>query len=189
MPESAESMEDRLRKVFVEEPPRLDSTVTLVEYDPAWPGLFRREEERIRAVLGPVAVVVEHIGSTSVPGLAAKPIVDVVLGVPDSADEDAYLPALEAAGYVLRIREPEADEHRLFKGPDTDVNLHVYTAGHPEIGRCLRFRDRLRSVDAERELYEATKRGLAARTWSYVQEYADAKTEVVEGILGRAGNR
>ncbi|MET1073856.1 MAG: GrpB family protein, partial [Umezawaea sp.] len=170
----SESMEDRLRKVFVEEPPRLDSTVGLVEYDPAWPGLFGREAERIRAALGPVAVVVEHIGSTSVPGLAAKPVVDVVLGVPDSEDEAAYVPALEAAGYVVRVREPEAGGHRLFKGPDTDVNVHVYSAGHVEIDRYLRFRDRLRAVDAERELYEATKRELAARRWSYLQEYADA---------------
>lgn len=179
-------MEERLARAFVAEPPKLNSTITLVEYDPAWPELFRREEERIRAVLGSVAVVVEHVGSTSVPGLVAKPIVDVVLGVPDSTDEAAYVPALEAAGYVLRIREAE-DEHRLFKGPDTDVNLHVYSVGCAEIGRMVGFRDRLRSVPQERELYVRTKRELAARTWTYVQEYADAKSEVVTAILGRIG--
>jgi GrpB-like predicted nucleotidyltransferase (UPF0157 family) len=181
-----ESMEERLARVFVAEPPKLNSTVTLVEYDPVWPELFRREEERIRAVVGSVAVVVEHVGSTSVPGLAAKPIVDVVLGVPDSTDEAAYVPALEAAGYVLRIREAE-DEHRMFKGPDTDINLHVYSVGCAEIGRMVGFRDRLRSVPRERELYVRTKRELAARTWTYIQEYADAKSEVVAAILGRAG--
>ena len=180
----SESMEERLARAYVAEPPKLNSTVTLVEYDPGWPGLFAREEARIRGALGSVAVVVEHVGSTSVPGLAAKPIVDVVLGVPDSTDEAAYVPLLEAAGYVLRIREAE-DEHRMFKGPDTDVNLHVYSAGCAEIARMVGFRDRLRAVPAERELYERTKRGLAARTWTYLQEYADAKSEVVEGILGR----
>ena len=181
----SESMAERLAKAYVSEPSKLNSTVTLVEYDPAWPGLFAREEARIRGALGSVAVVVEHVGSTSVPGLAAKPIVDVVLGVPDSTDEVAYVPLLEAAGYVLRIREAE-HEHRLFKGPDTNINLHVYSVGCPEIGRMVGFRDRLRAVPEERELYERTKRGLAARTWTYVQEYADAKSEVVEGILGRA---
>jgi GrpB-like predicted nucleotidyltransferase (UPF0157 family) len=179
-------MEERLARAFVAEPPKLNSTITLVEHDPEWAVLFGREEARIRSVLGPVAVVVEHVGSTSVPGLAAKPIVDIALGVPDSTDEAAYVPALEGAGYVLRIREAE-DEHRMFKGPDTDINLHVYSAECAEIGRLVAFRDRLRSVPRERELYERTKRELAARTWTYVQEYADAKSEVVAAILGRVG--
>lgn len=181
-----ESIEERLARAFVAEPPKLNSTITLVEYDPEWPVLFGREEARIRSVLGSVAVVVEHVGSTSVPGLAAKPVVDVVLGVPDSADEAAYVPALEAVGYVLRVREVE-DGHRLFKGPDTEVNLHVYPVGAAEIDAYLVFRDRLRAVPEERELYERTKRELAARTWVYLQEYADAKSEVVAAILGRAG--
>jgi GrpB-like predicted nucleotidyltransferase (UPF0157 family) len=106
--------------------------------------------------------------------------------VPDSADEDAYGPALEAVGYVLRIREPDWFEHRVFKGPDTDVNLHVFSAGCPEIEHMLRFRDRIRENDADRELYERTKRELAAKKWKYVQDYADAKTVVVEEIVARA---
>src|SRR5688500_5368334 len=81
--------------------------VLLVEYDPAWPDLFEREAERIRAALGESALQIEHVGSTAVPGLAAKPIIDINLVVADSTDEDAYVPALEAAGYVLRVREPE----------------------------------------------------------------------------------
>ena len=89
-------------------------------------------------------MLLEHTGSTSVPGLAAKPIIDITLAVPDSSDEDAYAPALEAAGYVLRIREPDWHEHRVFKGPDTNVNLHVFSDGCPEIDRMLRFRDWLR---------------------------------------------
>jgi GrpB-like predicted nucleotidyltransferase (UPF0157 family) len=118
-----------------------NAPVTLVEYDPQWPALFDREAARIRAVLGEEAVLVEHAGSTSVPGLPAKPIIDIVLAVPDSADEQAYVPALEAAGYVLRIREPDWFEHRLFKGPDTNINLHVFTVGAAEIDRMLLFRD------------------------------------------------
>src|SRR5207302_6760720 len=130
-------------------------------------------------------LLLEHCGSTSVPGLAAKPIIDMLLAVPDSGDEPAYVPDLEAAGYVLRIREPGWYQHRVLKGPDTDVNLHVFSAGCPEIERMLAFRDRLRNDDAERALYERTKRELVARRWRYVQNYADAKTEVVEAIIAR----
>ena len=86
---------------------------------------------------------------------------------------------------MLRIREPDWFEHRLFKGPDTDVNLHVFSVGSPEIERMLAFRDRLRTHDDERRLYEDAKRALAARHWVYVQHYADAKGEVVEAIIAR----
>ncbi len=86
------------------------------EYDPAWPCLFEREAQRIRGALGERALMVEHVGSTSVPGLAAKPIIDILLVVADSADEASYVPDLEAVGYVLRIREPEWHQHRVFKG-------------------------------------------------------------------------
>jgi GrpB-like predicted nucleotidyltransferase (UPF0157 family) len=111
--------------------------IILAEYDPAWPGLFEREAARVRAVLGDTARLLEHVGSTSVPGLLAKPIVDLLLAVPDSSDEAAYVPPLQRAGYVLRIREPEWHQHRLFKGPDTDINLHVFSEGCPEIERML----------------------------------------------------
>jgi GrpB-like predicted nucleotidyltransferase (UPF0157 family) len=163
-----------------------NAPVELAEYDPNWPILFEREADRIWTALGAAALRVEHVGSTSVPGLAAKPIVDILLVVADSADEPSYLPALEAAGYVLRVREPDWFEHRLFKGPDTDVNVHVFTDGAAECDQVLIFRDRLRTSDADRELYERTKRELARRTWRHVQHYADAKSAVVQEILGRA---
>jgi GrpB-like predicted nucleotidyltransferase (UPF0157 family) len=121
-----------------------------------------------------------------VPGLAAKPIIDIELAVPDSADEPAYVPDLEAGGYVLHGREADWFEHRLFKGSEPAVNLHVFSAGSPEIDRTLAFRDRLRSNEPDRRLYEATKRELAARDWVYVQDYADAKSEIVAAILARA---
>jgi GrpB-like predicted nucleotidyltransferase (UPF0157 family) len=163
-----------------------NAPIQLVEYSVEWPALFIREANRVRAILGARVLMLEHVGSTSVPGLAAKPIIDMILAVADSADEPAYVPAMESAGYVLHIREPEWHQHRLFKGPDTNINLHVYSFGCPEIDKMLMFRDWLRSNDADRELYERTKRDLAQQTWKYVQNYADAKTSVVEEIIARA---
>ena len=136
-------------------------------------------------VLGDRALRVEHVGSTSIPGLAAKPIIDMLLVVGDSAAEASYVPAMENAGYVLRIREPGWHHHRLFKGPGANINLHVFSAGCPEIARMVGFRDHLRVDSADRALYAHTKQVLAARTWNYVQEYADAKTAVVEAIIAR----
>ena len=160
--------------------------VILVEYDPEWPRLFAREEARIREALGETALQVEHAGSTSIPGLAAKPIIDIILVVPDSADEPAYVSALEAAGYVLRVREPAWFEHRVLKGTDPKVNLHVFSPGCPEVERMLLFRDHLRRDQRDRDLYERTKRELAQRDWKYVQHYADTKTDVVTEITNRA---
>jgi GrpB-like predicted nucleotidyltransferase (UPF0157 family) len=163
-----------------------NASITLADYDPAWPRLYSREASRIRTALGRSAMLVEHAGSTSVPGLAAKPIIDIVLAVPDSADEAAYVPALEAAGYGLWSREPDWFEHRMFKGPDTDIHLHVFTAGATEIDRMLLFRDWLRVNETDRAAYLAAKRDLAKRSWRHVQHYADAKTAIVEEILARA---
>ena len=178
--------DEALEKAWIDAPPRLDGPVTLVDYDPEWPALFAREEARIRSILGDRVVELHHAGSTSVPGLAAKPIIDIVLVVPSSADEPAYVPDLEGAGYRLVIREPELDEHRVFKGPDTNINLHTFSPGTPEIARMVGFRDWLRTHPEDRDLYEGKKRELAKQTWAYVQNYADAKTEVVEEIVGRA---
>lgn len=178
--------EDEMRAVTIGELKPLTVKIQVVDYDPEWPALFEREAARIRSVLGERVLRLEHTGSTSVPGLAAKPIIDMTLAVPDSADEAAYVPDMEGVGYVLRIREPEWYEHRLFKGPDTDVNLHVFSAGCEEIERMLLFRDWLRANDADRALYQRSKRELAARDWKYVQNYADAKTAVVEEIIARA---
>ena len=178
--------EEELRAAWVTEPPTLTGRIQVVDYDPAWPELFLREAERIRGALGERVVQLEHVGSTSVPGLAAKPIIDILLIVPDSSDEPAWLPDLEAVGYVLVIREPGWYQHRCLKGPDTNVNLHVYSPGCPEIERYLIFRDRLRGHPEDRARYQRVKRELAERDWTYVQEYADAKTEVVEGIIARA---
>ena len=178
--------EEEIRAYTIGELKPHAAPVTLVEYDAAWPGLYEREERRIRAILGERVIHIEHTGSTSVPGLAAKPVIDITLIVPDSADESSYAPDLEAGGYVLRIREPDWYEHRVFKGPDTNVNLHVFSPGCVELERMVGFRDWLRTHDEDRDLYERTKRRLASQEWQYVQHYADAKTAVVEEIIARA---
>lgn len=163
-----------------------DAPINIVDYDPAWPELFEREAQRIREALGDIILQLEHVGSTSVPELAAKPQLDILLVVRDSSDEQVFLPALEQRGYFLRIREPNWHQHRLLKGPDTNINLHVFSRDCVEIDRMLRFRDRLRANPADRKLYEHAKRNLAGRIWRHVQNYADAKSSIVEDILARA---
>ena len=160
--------------------------VVLAEYDDAWPERYAALEQEIRGVLRDEALLVEHVGSTSVPGLVAKPIIDIVLVVADSACERDYVPAFEAAGYALRVREPDWYEHRMLVAANDDVQVHVFSEGCPEVERMLRFRDRLRADPTERGLYADVKRDLAARHWRHVQHYADAKTAVVNEIVTRA---
>lgn len=160
--------------------------IIIIDYYPEWPQLYEREAARVRSALRERVLLLEHVGSTSVPGLAAKPRIDMLLVVANTADEPSYVPALEAAGYVLTIREPDWYEHRCFKGPGTDINLHVFSSGCTEIDRMLLFRNWLRSNESDRLLYERTKRELARNNWKYVQNYADAKTPIVNEILARA---
>jgi GrpB-like predicted nucleotidyltransferase (UPF0157 family) len=179
--------EEQMRRITVGPAPKqLTGKIAIVDYDPAWPLLFARENERIKSALGAKALSIQHVGSTSVPGLPPKPIIDILLVVESSADEKSYLPALEAAGYLLRIREPDWHEHRMFKGQDTNINLHVFSQGDDEIERMLIFRDWLRENSIDRDFYLATKRELAQQNWKYVQNYADAKSKVVESIITRA---
>jgi GrpB-like predicted nucleotidyltransferase (UPF0157 family) len=180
---------DEIQAITVDILKPLTGPIALVESDPAWPRLFEREARRIRTILGDRVIRLEHTGSTSVPGLAAKPIIDITMTVADVLDEAAYAADLVAAGYRLVIREHEPDwyDHRVFKGPDTNINLHVFSAGCREVDRMVGFRDWLRTHDDDRALYEATKRELVKREWAFVQNYADAKGEVVEEIAARAG--
>lgn len=178
--------EAELRAITIGEPHRPSGPIAIVDSDPDWPRRFAREAERVRAAVGERVLLLEHVGSTSVPGLAAKPTIDMLLVVADSADEGAYVPVLEAAGYVLRIREPEWYEHRMFHRTDPGVHLHVFSPDCAEVERMLLFRDRLRENEADRRLYERTKRELAQRAWTYMQDYADAKSAMVEEIIARA---
>jgi GrpB-like predicted nucleotidyltransferase (UPF0157 family) len=184
--EQAGEREEYLRVHTVGELKPLSGPIRLVDYDAEWPRRFELEARRIRSALGDRALRAEHTGSTSVPGLPAKPIIDIVLAVADGAREVDYVAELEGAGYQLRIREPAWYEHRMFRGPDEDVNLHVFPAGCTEIDRMLAFRDWLRIDASDRELYARSKQALARQDWKYVQDYADAKTAIIEEILTRA---
>jgi GrpB-like predicted nucleotidyltransferase (UPF0157 family) len=160
--------------------------IKIVDYDEEWPKKFDAHARVIADALGKAALRIEHVGSTSVPGLAAKPIIDILVVVQDSADESTYLPRLEVTGYVLRVREPEWNEHRMFRTHEGDVHVHIYSHGCLEIQRVLTFRDHLRINIDDRRRYEQTKRELAAREWSDMNEYADAKSEVIESIIAAA---
>jgi GrpB-like predicted nucleotidyltransferase (UPF0157 family) len=156
--------------------------IVIADYDPAWPVRFEAERERIAGALGDAALRIEHIGSTAVPGLAAKPIVDVLVTVAEPEDESAFGPALLAAGYELRVREPA---HRMFRTPSRDVHVHVWAADDPEVEKYLRFRDRLRTSPEDRAAYEHLKKELAKRDWRDMNEYADAKSELIARILAQ----
>ncbi len=158
--------------------------IVLVPSDPRWPEVYAAVRARVLDALGPAARSVDHVGSTSVPGLAAKPVIDVVVTVNDPEDEAAYVPALAAAGFAVAVREPDWYHHRCLKATDPWVNLHVFPDGCVEVDRMRWFRDRLRAHPDERERYQAAKEALAARRWDEVQDYADAKTGVVASIMG-----
>jgi GrpB-like predicted nucleotidyltransferase (UPF0157 family) len=189
--EPMSASQERLAAVTVGQVDALNAPIALAPYDPQWPRGYATLERQIREALGPAAFLIEHVGSTSVPELSAKPIIDVMMAVANSAAEGAYVPPHERLGYVLRIREPDWYEHRMLKAPALAGNIvagnvHVFSQGCPEIGRMLAFRDWLRVNEADRRLYERTKQELAARVWKHVQDYADAKSEVVAAIAQRA---
>jgi len=163
---------------------REERVIEIVAYQAGWPERFEEEKARIEAAVGSAARRVEHIGSTAVPGLAAKPVVDVMVTVDDPDDEASYLPALERAGYVLRVREPG---HRMFRTPELDVHVHVWRADSEDEERHVEFRDRLRSSAEDRAEYEQTKRELAGQLRD-MNAYADAKSDVIAKIVARASS-
>jgi GrpB-like predicted nucleotidyltransferase (UPF0157 family) len=156
--------------------------IVLVDYDSSWPVRFQDERAKLTTALGTEAIGIEHIGSTAVPGLAAKPIIDVLVTVADIQDEPRYLPALQRAGYVLRVREPG---HRMVRTAGLDVHVHIWPDGDPAVTAYLAFRNRLRSSIAHRDFYAATKRRLAQQDWPTMDDYADAKSDVILQILNR----
>jgi GrpB-like predicted nucleotidyltransferase (UPF0157 family) len=153
--------------------------VVVVPPDPAWPSWFADVRRRLEEALGDRALAIEHVGSTSVPGLWAKPVIDVDLTVADSADEPAWLPDLEAAGFELRIREPAWEEHRCLKGHEPDANVHVFSTGAREPQRHRVFRDWLRAHDEDRAAYGEVKRQVASRGFSDAMLYNNEKAWVV----------
>jgi GrpB-like predicted nucleotidyltransferase (UPF0157 family) len=175
------------QRVVGDRPAEVTSPITISPYDPRWPERFRRAETRIRAALGDRAQVVEHVGSTAVPGLAAKDRIDIDLIVADPADEDAYVPALAAAGYTLRTREPHWYEHRCLWTDNHDVTLHVFGPDCDEHLRHLIFRDWLRGHPADRDRYAARKYRTAAEHPMSMAHYTHGKADVIVEILERAG--
>ncbi len=175
-----------MHAAWVGELPKLTGRVEVRSYDARWPHLYDQEAARLRRLLGERVLALEHVGSTAVPGLPAKPVIDIDLSLADSADEAAYLPLLEGAGYRLVIREPDWHEHRVFKGPDTNINLHVWTLGSPEAQRHVIFRDWLRKDEQDRERYGALKLELATRDFAYLHEYNNAKAPLIHAIYARA---
>ena len=142
----------------------MSGRIELKEYDPAWNALYETERQKICKALNRDGIVIEHVGSTSVPGLCAKPIIDILLLVEDSSDEGSYVPELEKAGYVMRVREPDWYGHRMLKGVEPEVNLHVFSIGCSEAQRMLDFRDWLQTHEADRNLYADTKRRLVQKS-------------------------
>lgn len=157
--------------------------IVIVDYDDHWPQKYEEHAKVILSALKDRLLMIEHVGSTSVPGLAAKPIIDIDVIVEDSSDEPAYLPLLEAAGYELRVREPDWHGHRMMRTPELDVHIHIFSPECPEVKRHLLFRNRLRKDGDDRQLYESTKRNLANQSWGDMNSYAEAKSEVVERII------
>jgi GrpB-like predicted nucleotidyltransferase (UPF0157 family) len=163
------------------------SKLSVVEYDVSWPARYERLAAVVRAVLGPAVLALDHVGSTAVPGLAAKPVIDADLTVADGAAEASYVPALEACGFELAIREPWWYGHRLLRHDDPACNLHVWSPDCPETARHLIFRDWLRANPAECALYMEAKRAALEQTaGGNVEAYNLHKQTAIRQIYARA---
>jgi len=136
--------------------------IRVVEYDDTWPATFQGVAAVVREALGARVIELHHVGSTSVVGLPAKPVIDVDLVVADPADEPSYVPDLVAAGFQHAIREPWWHEHRLLKLGDPVTHLHVFGPGCPEVVRHLMFRQWLRDHPDDLAAYAEAKRTAAA---------------------------
>ena len=176
---------EQMAAALVGELPKRWEAVVIEDYDPAWADRFAAASSSLHQALGGLIVEVEHVGSTSVPGLVAKSIIDIDLLIADTADESGYVPALERLGYRLVLREPWWYGHRMLVSSAEDVHLHVWPQGAPEPVRHRLFRDWLRSHPEDRELYASTKRRLARDTADNPGEYSLAKNGVIDDIYTR----
>jgi GrpB-like predicted nucleotidyltransferase (UPF0157 family) len=176
---------EQMAAALVGEPPATWQSIIIEDYDPAWADRFATASLLLGETLSSLIIAIEHVGSTSVPGLPAKPIIDIDLLIEDTADESRYLPALEELGYRLVLREPWWYGHRMLVSPAEDVHLHVWPAGAPEPVRHRLFRDWLRAHPADRDLYAATKRRLARDTAHRPGDYSLAKNDVIDDIYVR----
>ncbi|MGW4465734.1 GrpB family protein [Micromonospora sp. NPDC004704] len=176
---------EQMVAALVGDPPARWQSIVIEDYDPAWVDRFAAASSSLTEALGGLVVGVEHVGSTSVPGLAAKPVIDIDLLVEDTTDESRYVPALETLGYRLVLREPWWHGHRMLVSTAEDVNLHVWPQDAPEPVRHRLFRDWLRSHPEDRELYATTKRRLARNTADRPGDYNLAKNDVIDAIYAR----
>jgi GrpB-like predicted nucleotidyltransferase (UPF0157 family) len=176
---------EQLDAGLVGEAPARWRSIVVEDYDPAWPRRFDAVRGSLREALGELIVGIEHVGSTSVPGLPAKPVIDIDLTVQDPAEEAGYVPALVRTGYRLVLREPWWHGHRMLVAAEEDVHLHVWPATSPELVRHRLFRDWLRSHPDDRALYAAAKRRLARDTVDRPGDYSLAKNEVIDDIYTR----
>lgn len=165
---------------------REDDVIEIVDYDPTWPDRYAMWHKAIRAALGSATVRIEHVGSTAVPGLAAKPVIDVQVSVVELANEQAYLPALQTIGLQLRTRDAFHRYFRPFPGRPREVHVHVCELGSEWEAEHLLFRDFLRRHPGARDRYARAKREAAALWADDRLAYTDAKTEVILNILEEA---
>jgi GrpB-like predicted nucleotidyltransferase (UPF0157 family) len=186
MPTDPPISQEDAQASFVGEIPELRGKIEVTPYNPDWPAQFEREADAMRRILGSSVLGLEHVGSTSVPGLSAKPILDIDLILLDSADERTYIPKLEATGYILTIREPHWHEHRMLRRLDPAINLHVWSRGSAEATRHKIFRDWLRTNEGDRCTYGSHKQSLAEQNFRYMHEYNNAKSVLIREILARA---
>jgi GrpB-like predicted nucleotidyltransferase (UPF0157 family) len=164
--------------------------IEITAYDPVWPRLYQARAGRIREALGWRVLQLEHVGSTSVPGLAAKPIIDIDLTVADPGRERDYVPVLEAIGFRLTIREPWWYGHRMLRADEAPrCNLHVFGFDSPEPVRHRILREWLRGNPGERDRYAAAKRQAASEAnagGEHVMQYNARKQQVIREIYHRA---
>jgi GrpB-like predicted nucleotidyltransferase (UPF0157 family) len=163
--------------------------IDITEPDPAWPLTYDQLASQIRDALGWRVLQLDHVGSTSVPGLAAKPIIDIDLIVADPGREQLYVPTLEAIGFQLTIREPWWYGHRMLRAAEPSCNLHVFGFDSPEPIRHRILRDWLRGNPQDRDRYAAAKRDAASAANAaseHVMQYNARKQQVIREIYHRA---
>jgi GrpB-like predicted nucleotidyltransferase (UPF0157 family) len=179
--------EGQLQSISVGQRDTRRSAIELVPNDPAWAGHFARLSRDIRSALGSRLIAVEHVGSTAIPGLPAKPIIDIDATIYNPADESGYRDVLEGLGFALTIREPEWHQHRMFKLSDPRTNLHIYADNCSLPMRDVAFRDLLRNDRQAALAYSELKRELSSQEWSSSQHYAEGKSELIIDLLSGHG--
>lgn len=161
----------------------------VVDYDPNWPAQYEALRARIAAAMGPAALSISHVGSTCVPGLAAKPVIDIDIIVADIRDESTYVPALEKAGFQFLLREPDWYEHRLFVSYNPSANIHIWTPTSGQITRHSAFTAWLKAHPEDLEKYAQAKRDACKEAQEHgetVNQYADRKNAVLKEVMTRA---